>query len=240
MHQLDEGRWAILAGDNDVLYRNCIHLTNYEKYFGNSSFNQYFIVKDRLLFILFTWSNLDGSISQERLEWMDEIIRNNENLSVVICLHPYLFGSSLPESLVVQNTEEVWSHIDKHKNVIVILSGHIHLNWVHIHVNGKNKVWSISTEALMEEGYIRLFDVYEDKIEVYAYSPWKDQIYTGTLDRFTIKLNPDNYDVDGDLWVDNLDIMPTHPLVPNGMFISVTITIALLAYWIKKRRIVRA
>ena len=245
MHQLDGGRWAILAGDNDVLYKNGIYLTSYEKYFGNSSFDQYFIVKDRLLFILFTWSNLDGSISQERLEWMDEIIRNNENLSVVICLHPYLFGSFLnfpsPESPVVQNIEEVWSHIDKHKNVIMTLSGHIHLNWVHIHVNGKNKIWSISTEALKEKGYIRLFDVYKDKIEVYAYSPWKDQAYTGTLDRFTIKLNPvTNYDVDGDLWVDKLDIMPTHPLVPNGMFISVTIIIALLAYWIKKRRIVRA
>jgi len=240
MHRLDGGRWATLAGDNDVLHRNRVSLTNYEKYFGNNSSDQYFTVRGRLLFILFSWSNLDGSISPERLEWMDETIRNNENLFVVICLHPYLVGSFLntlsPEIIAVPNSAEVWSYIDKHDKVIMTLSGHIHRNWVNVHVNGESKVWSICTEALSENGYIRLFDIYEDRIEVYGYSSWKDQSYTSTLDRFTIELNPNNYDVDGDLWGDNSDIMPTHPLVPNGVITSLSITVAFLAYWVKAGR----
>jgi len=240
MHQLDGVRWVTLAGDDDVLYRDRIDSANYKKYFGNESYDQYVVVEGRLLFILFSWNTLDGSISRERLQWMDETIRQHGDLSVVICLHPYLFGSFLnyisPETLSVPNVEEVWSHIDQHENVIMTLSGHIHRNWVYIHANSKSKVWSISTEALFQKGYIRLFDVYNDKIEVHSYSPWTDQQYTSVLDCFTVELNPENNDVDGDLWGDSLDIMPTHPLVPNGIFISATITITILAYWIKRKR----
>jgi len=239
MHQLDNRcSWAVLAGDNDVIYRNDrADLTNYWKYFGNNSIDQYFILGDKLLFILFSWNNMDGSIPQERLEWMDDIIQQHEELYVVICLHPYLYGFPFLNIMRTPNADEIWSHIDKHENVIMTLSGHIHRNWIRIHTNGKFKVWAVSTEALMEKGYIRLFDVYEDRIEVYAYSPWTNQTYTGTLDRFTIKLNPNNYDVDGDLWSDDLDIMPTHPWIPNGIFTSAAITVTILLYWIKERKI---
>ena len=61
MHQLDSKcKWGVLAGDNDVVYRNQVDLKNYEKHFGSNSIDQYFIIGDKLLFILLSWSNLDG------------------------------------------------------------------------------------------------------------------------------------------------------------------------------------
>ena len=154
----------------------------------------------------------------------------------MICLHPYLYGYPFLNIMRVSNADEIWSHIDKFENVIMTLSGHIHRNWIRIHINGERKVWSISTEALKEKGYIRLFDVYNDRIEVHAYSPWTNQKYTGILDSFTVRLNPNNDDVDWDLWRDDLDIMPTHPLIPNGILITLTITVAILAYWMKEKK----
>jgi len=237
MHQLDKrGTWGVLAGDNDVLQRNRIDLTNYRKYLGNNSVDQYFVVGDKLLFILFSWADLDGGVSHERLEWMDEVIQEHEELYVAVCLHPYLFGYPFLNYMRVSNADEIWSHIQKHKNVIMTLSGHIHQNWINIHINGKNKVWSLSTEALIGRGYVRLFDVYKDRVEAYAYSPWTNETYRGTLDRFTIELDTDNYDVDADLWRDDLDIMPTHPFVPNAVLIFTAIAITLLICWAKGRK----
>jgi len=229
-------RWAVLTGDDDGSFGSRPELANYEKYFGNNSQDQYVIVEDNFLFILLNWNSVDGSVSKERLEWMDEIIQSHKGLRVVIGIHPYLFGFPILNLLMVPDADEIWRHIDKHENVIMTLSGHIHQSWVRIHVNGKNKVWSIATEDLMQNGYIRLFDVYEDRIEVYAYSPWANKMYTGTLDRFTIKLNPDNYDVDGDLWNDGSDVTPTHPFVPNGILGSMIVTVSILTYWIKNRK----
>jgi hypothetical protein len=236
MHQLDEScSWAVLAGDNDVLYWRGVDLTNYEKHLGNNSTDQYYIVGDKLLFILLSWNNVDGSISEERLEWMDEIIQEHDELYVVVCLHPYLYGYPFLNIMIAPNADEIWTHIDKFENVIMTLSGHIHRSWIRIHTNGESEVWSISTEALIEKGAIRLFDVYEDSIVSYVYSPWTNQEYTGTLDRFTIELNPNSHDVDGDLWRDDLDMMPTHPLIPNGAITSLTVTTAILAYLVKGR-----
>lgn len=236
MHQLDERcSWAVLAGDNDVVYWRGVDLTNYKKHFGDNSIDQYFIVGGKLLFILLSWSDVGAGLSEERLEWMDEIIQNHDELYVVICLHPYLYGYPFLNIMRAPNADEVWTHIDRFENVIMTLSGHIHQNWIRIHMNGETKVWSISTEALIEKGAIRLFDVYEDRIESHVYSPWTNQEYTGTLDRFTIELNPNSYDVDGDLWRDDLDIMPTHPLIPNGIITSLTTTTAILAYLVKGR-----
>lgn len=232
MHQLDNrSKWAVIAGDNDIVSRNRADLTNYMKYLGPNSIDHYHVIKDKLLFILLSWNNTDGSISKERLEWMDQIIQTHKELKVVVCIHPYLLGIPLLNIMRLPNEEEIWTHINKHKNIIMILSGHTHQNWIRI-LSG---VWSISTQALNAEGYIRLFNVYKDRIEAYAHSPWTNKTYTGPLDQFTIRLNPENQDSDSDLWNNELDIMPTHPIIPNGILISLTATIAVLAYWIKER-----
>jgi 3',5'-cyclic AMP phosphodiesterase CpdA len=229
MHRLDEtSLWAVLAGNHDVTDGN-FDSANFHKYFSNQSMDQYLLVQDKLLFILFGWNNIDGSLSAERLEWMDSVIETHKDNLVVICLHPHLFGMSLFNIFGTPNYEEIWSHIDKHDNVIMTLCGHIHFNWVQI--KGMHNVWSISTEALKDRGYIRLFNVYQDRIEIYAYSPWINQEFIGSLDRFTIEFGLENHDIDGDLWDNALDIMPTHPLFPNGVLISLGVTILLLIGW---------
>jgi len=238
MHQLDNKcAWAVIAGDNDVSRWNQVDLENFEKYFGSNSSDQYFIIQGKLLFILFSWINVDGSISKERLEWMDNILEMYSNLPAVICLHPTLFGLPLITNIVgTPNEAEIWTHIDKHENVIMILSGHMHRNWIRVRDNGKKEVWCISTEWLNAEGYVRLFDVYKDRIEVYAYSPLKGKSFTGPLDCFTVSLNSSQHDSDGDLWSNGIDIMPTHPMIPNVLIIQATLTTAIIIYWVKKRR----
>ena len=236
MHQLDNRcDWAVLAGNHDVLSWRGLDEANYERHFGNST-DQHIIIEDRLLFVLLGWDNFDGSISKERLEWMDSIIEKHERMKTVICLHPHLFGLSLLNIFGLPNYEEVWRHIDRHDNVIITLSGHIHLNWVQVRSSGRREVWAISTEALKDRGYIRLFSVYEDRIEVSAYSPWTNQTYSGPLDRFTITLNNYDTDGDGDFWGNSSDPMPTHPLVPNGILASLATTIMLLVYWFRGKR----
>jgi hypothetical protein len=113
------------------------------------------------------------------------------------------------------------------------LCGHIHFNWVQI--KGMHNVWSISTEALKDRGYVRLFNVYQDRIEIYAYSPWTNQKFTGSLDCFIIELGSNNYDVDGDLWANTLDIFPTHPLIPNGILFSLALAVSLIIWRILER-----
>jgi len=223
--------WRVLAGNHDAMSWRGVDLANHERYFGNDSTNQHIVVGDKLLFILFSWNDMEGRISNERLEWMDSIIQDNSEMFAIVCLHPHLFGLSLLNILGAPNYDEIWSHIDWHGNVVMTLCGHIHRNWVQIHSSGIHETWSISTEALMNRGYIRLFDIYQDRIEVYAYSPWTGQTYFSPLDRFTIDLSSHNYDVDGDLWANNLDYMPTHPLVPNGIFVSLALAISLIVYW---------
>ena len=249
MHTLDPHcNWTALAGNHDVQHGDGapVNLRLYKQYFGDDAVNTFNVVNNRLLFILLSWTTSDGSISPQTLDWMDQTIEAHPNLSVVVCLHAYLYPYSLLNikrvgslSLTVPNAQEVWDHLDRHKNVVMTLSGHLHDNWVRIHINNGHEIWSISSSALKDEGYIRLFDVYEDRIEVRGYSPWTNKNYSGSLDHFTVNFISKNYDVDGDLWSDSVDIMPTEPLIPNMLVVGTVAFITMvgfLAYRIVKRR----
>jgi 3',5'-cyclic AMP phosphodiesterase CpdA len=235
MSQLDnKTKWVAIAGDDDIYSTGGVSFTNYERYFGNVT-DKYVVIENRIIFIFLNTVNEGGPVSKERLDWMDHVIQNHTDLLVVLCLHHSLFEFPLFTDLSASNAGEIWNHITQHENVILTLSGHVHLSLVRIHSNQNNKVWALSTEALMGTGYIRLFDVYQDRIEVYAYSAWESKAYTGTLDRFTIRLNQLDDDADQDLWNDEVDIMPTHPFVPNGIIGSTAIAITIIIYWTRER-----
>jgi len=243
MHRLDGVcNWTTLAGNHDVIHYGQVNFSNYEKYFGLEAINRFVVVKNRLLFILLSWTTMDGRIPTKTLEWMDNVINNYSHMNTVICLHPYLYPYSLFGikntpllPLTVPNAEEVWDHINKHRNVILTLSGHVHNNWVRIRVANNHEVWSICTENLANRGYVRLFDVYTDRIEVYAYSSWEKVSYDGPLDQFTINLGSNDRDYDRDLWSDSIDPMPTDLWIPNVIVISITAIGTLSAYLITRK-----
>jgi hypothetical protein len=180
--------------------------------------------------------NGGGMVSTERLEWMDQVIQNHNDLLVVLCLHHSLFEFPFIDGLSASNAGEIWDHVTQHGNVLMTLSGHVHLSWVRVHSSQDNGVWALSTEALMYRGYIRLFDVYQDRIEVYTYSAWENKSYMGTLDRFAIRLDAADSDEDRDLWSNGVDVMPTHPFVPNGLICSAAIETTIIMYWTRKRK----
>ena len=239
MHTFDDVcNWTVLAGNHDVQESGGapVNLTLYKQHFGEEAVNHFYMVDNRLLFILLSWTTRDGSIPSETLDWMDQIIEDNSNLYVVVCLHPYLYPSGLLDIRwgMVPNAQEVWSHLDRHDNLILTLSGHLHHNWVRIHVHNQHKIWSICTAALKDEGYVRLFDVYEDRIEVRGHSAWTKRDYLGLLDHFTIELTSNNYDVDGDLWPDSTDIKPTDALIPILPIVGVSLSILALTYLVQR------
>ena len=234
MHQLDnKTKWVVIAGD-DVFGAGGASFKNYERFFGNMT-DQYVVIENRILFIFLNTMNEGGEVSNERLEWMDQVIQNHNDLLVVLCMHHSLFEFPLLADLSASDAGEIWNHLIQHDNVIMTLSGHVHLCWVRVN-NNQNKIWALSTEALIYRGYIRFFDFYQDRIEVYAYSAWENKAYVGTLDRFTIWLNATSNDEDRDLWNNGIDIMPTHPFVPNGMICLAAIEATMIMYWARKRR----
>jgi len=80
-------------------------------------------------------------------------------------------------------------HVTQHGNVIMTLSGHVQLKLDTRSQQSGKWCMGVKHRSLMYRGYIRLFDVYQDRIEVYTYSAWENKSYIGTLDRFTIRLN---------------------------------------------------
>ena len=236
MHQLDnKTTWVAIAGDDDVLVRRGVSFTNYERFLGNAT-DQYVVIENRILFIFLNTLSEGGEVSTERLDWMDQVIENHNDLLVVLCLHHSIFEFPFVYGLSASNAGEIWNRLIQHENVILTLSGHVHLSWVRVKANQDNGVWALSTEALLYRGYVRLFDVYEDRLEVSAYSAWENKSYMGTLDRFTIRLNAADNDEDRDLWSNGADMMPTHPLVPNGIICSAVIETTIIMYWQRKRR----
>ena len=231
--------WTVLAGNHDVQDNDGaqVNFNLYRQYFGDDADNTFYVVNNRFLFILLSWTTRDGSIPLLTLDWMDRTIEAHSNLSVVVCLHAYLYPYSLLNlekinslPLTVPNAKEVWDHLNRHENVAMTLSGHLHDNWVRINTNNGHEAWCISSSALKDEGYVRLFDVYEDRIEVRGYSPWTNENHSGSLDRFTVSLISKNNDVDGDFWSNSEDIMPTEAFVPNMLIAGAAAFISLVGF----------
>ena len=91
-----------------------------------------------------------GIFTQSTLSWLDTILTNNKNKKVVIFQHvPYMppYGK---ETLDILAKNEYRSVIARHKNILAIVSGHYHKDFIQIDNSG---VTHICIPSLSEEPY---------------------------------------------------------------------------------------
>ena len=90
-----------------------------------------------------------GYYRQDTLDWVDKVLSKNKKKSVIIFQHfPLVYPESSAGRLKTHKTykaEKYQDILDKHNNVLAVLSGHFHVN----SENMKNGVYHISTPSLL-------------------------------------------------------------------------------------------
>lgn len=112
-------------------------------------------------------------LSKEHLQWLENELKEHGNYPVVVSIHTPLFP--IPErgkfkgyrdSGILSNAEKVLDLLYKHPRPCIVLSGHMHMNYV---VRSKSVV-QITTSALCEYPIeFRKFLVHTQKIEIHTF-----------------------------------------------------------------------
>lgn len=87
-----------------------------------------------------------GRLSAEQLAMLDSHLSCNAHLHTLVLLHhhPILVGSRWLDQHTLQESDDLWQIISKHKNVKAILCGHVHQDMNEMH-QGVNVMASPST-----------------------------------------------------------------------------------------------
>lgn len=112
-------------------------------------------------------------LSREHLHWLENELEEHKDYPIVVSIHTPLFPipdrckfEGHQDSGILSNAEEVQELLYKHPRPCIILSGHMHMNYV---VRSKNIV-QITTSALCEYPIeFRKFSVQTHKIEVHTF-----------------------------------------------------------------------
>ncbi len=89
----------------------------------------------------------NGYYKQGTLDWLDKVLTKNKNKRVVILQHFPLIEPRKSNSHKTYMAEKYLELLDKHENVIAVVTGHYHQN----HEVMRNGVYHISSPAFAEE-----------------------------------------------------------------------------------------
>jgi 3',5'-cyclic AMP phosphodiesterase CpdA len=152
--------YYIAIGDHDVYkanglskvrYYDMIHENNWFMYRHQPNFK---FKKKGFVFLIVDGAKeiIPGSVGYYRegtLEWLEQELVKNENEDVIIFQHfPVVYPDNSEASVKSHKTykvEEYKELLDKHHNVLAVLSGHFHSN----SENMTNGVYHISTPSLI-------------------------------------------------------------------------------------------
>ncbi len=152
--------YYIAIGDHDVYKANGLSKTRYYEMIKLSNWamlrhnSNYKFKKQGFVFLVVDGAKeiIPGSVGYYRadtLEWLDKELTKNSKRSVVILQHfPVMYPEGAESSVKTHKTykvEEYQKLIDKHNNVLAIISGHFHINAE----NMENGVYHISTPSLL-------------------------------------------------------------------------------------------
>jgi len=113
----------------------------YYSYSPNSDFTLIFLDG-----VISSGITANGYFPKEELDWLDKTLFENKNKKIIIVQHYPVVEPFKSYSHKVKNADEYLQIIDKHKNVIAVLSGHYHASKITIRKN----VLHISTPSLVE------------------------------------------------------------------------------------------
>ena len=134
----------------------------------NLSSTSYFIIKGEYLFIFMDGSNdkqitSKGTFSKETLQFLDRTLTLYPYKKVIIVQHFPLLPPFKSPSHEITNRNEYFDVLDRHKNVIMVLSGHYHAS----HAAQRNNVLYITTPSMIEYPHaFRYLTVDSDKKNV--------------------------------------------------------------------------
>jgi len=153
--------------------------------------------------------SLEAGPTDAMSAWADSIISKHPDKRVIVMTHSYMTGVDKRDHLggfgylpVQANTgEEIWDKlIKKHKNIFLVLSGHI--NNIDTHrgllvskgIHGNTVYQQLHGEAY--DGWLRIlqFVPTENKIVVKTYSPWKPEKPEDQLKQYKFSLPGYNTD----------------------------------------------
>lgn len=166
------------------------------------SSSNYFVVKGEYLFVFMDGTNereitSKGTFSNEALQFLDKLLSHYSDKKAIIVQHFPLMPPFKSPSHEVTNRDEYLDVIDKHDNVIMMLSGHYHAS----RAIERNNVLYVSTPAMIEYPHaFRYLTVNTDKKNIIISSELIMDIdqndkedTTNAIARLKLGLPNDNY-----------------------------------------------
>jgi len=111
--------------DSRQFMQTALNLTNI-----SDQFFSHFVLENWLLIMMdsLVEHEVYGRLENAQLEMLSKVLQNHVNNHVLISLHHHVMpsGSQWLDQNGLRNTEDFWNVIDCHKQVKLVLSGHIH------------------------------------------------------------------------------------------------------------------
>lgn len=150
--------YYIVIGNHDVFKNGGLSKAKYIETIREYNFHyrprkpNYVFKKNGFVFIVVDGAKevIPGSMGyyrQDTLAWLEKNLIKNQNSPVVIFQHYPLVEPKDLKSHMTYQKEEYLKMLDKHQNVVAVLSGHFHINGE----NMRNGVYHISTPTLLNE-----------------------------------------------------------------------------------------
>lgn len=163
--------YYLAFGDHDVYKAGGLSKVEYLKtvkmhnWFYKPLKPNYVVKKKGFVFIVLDGAKevIPGSIGyykENTLEWLDKQLSKYKRHPVVILQHYPLLPPKELKSHRVYQAEKYFEVLDKHKNVIAIVSGHYHMNGEKM----QNGVYHISTPSLLKSpNYFKVIEIVTTK-----------------------------------------------------------------------------
>lgn len=150
--------WYIALGNHDIGVKSYFNKPNYIKTVAqsNKNFNTekpyYSFSPEKGYLVIAMDGVIDNSVTsngyfeKKQLAWLDKELEKNKNSKVVIFQHFPVVEPFKSHTHRVKNADEYLKIINKHNNVVAVLSGHYHA----AKIQKVNNVYHISTPGLIE------------------------------------------------------------------------------------------
>lgn len=150
--------YYLVIGNHDVFKNNGLSKTNYLEIVRDNNFlyrykkPNYTFKKNGFVFIVVDGAKevvpgSNGYYKEDTLKWLDKQLKKHKNDKVVIFQHFPLIMNKELSSHTVYKKENYLNILDKHDNVISIITGHLHTNYEVM----RNGVYHITSPTLLSE-----------------------------------------------------------------------------------------